>query len=985
MINHTSFIALSLAILTVIGCGTEKGVKTLVLDDFESEESLVRWTGPLSISGEHPAHGKSGVKIDLNDRRTRTLQTEAIPHDWSGYELLKFDIYNPSGRIQSGLIQIFDELGTDEEAQWKGQSYRGRKIFMIKGWNHYEFLLAKANVEEGNRPLALDKIRKFRLDFGRIYGGVLYLDNIRLVSGEESAQTASLVDPWDCRVVIDDRYVYPSLAGPEDKIEPDPEISTLRARAKEKVAHLKDKVKAAEARGSQTLYWRIPLETARVGLEVRSKLVWFQNEEEERKILEHVIASCAEAADGIDLLKDLYVPPLPKLKGLKQSDGFFRYENGDPVIFLAMHSISRGTLLDYFAPYDHVRETYTVGGGSRGDIENSPVYEAYHKYPDTHRVGWDGWCGHLIKDMWSMGGRKETVVICLESPHIRQAVLEYMKQRYERWKKMPNLMYNIMAYELMYICYCDRSQQMFRDWLKDKYDSIEKVNSIWDTAYGDFAELTAPPTRNAAPVPDVNRAAWYDWACFNTRRFTDYLKWVKSEIRKLDADIPINAGGTSSMLSSANSTTGIDEEMIINEVDDVILNESGGSHIFSDLFLSLSRGKKAMVEPEMGGGVHGLLLHFVHGKSTIAKWLWREQNSREFPMFAASSVPISWNIPLPEVAEVLKVALDVRRLNREIEEFTKPDPEVAIFYSKSSIVQVPPHLHRAGRTPYLEAVFSTWEGSRFLGCRVGFVSEKQILAGKLSRLKLLIVPAVKYSRPEVTDKIIKYVETGGTAVVVPESFLFDQYARENNRVADLGLKITGVTLPPVLGEGEMVQNYDQSITQTIVFGDVRQDIVTEDRDIFRNKRLRLRSNGLIQTIDPGKNTVLARFSDSRPAIVLVRKGRGCLYYIASPLEATDYHKLLAPLAYKLQLRRPLVGVDASGELVTGAEVRAVERKNDYLMYASNLGPSPVEFTIRGEGETGAVKDLRSLRMVQGGHVRLAPWQETIFRVGKAGR
>ncbi len=112
-------------------------------------------------------------------------------------------------------------------------------------------------------------------------------------------------------------------------------------------------------------------------------------------------------------------------------------------------------------------------------------------------------------------------------------------------------------------------------------------------------------------------AAWYDWACFNNRRFTDYLSWIKMEMRKFSPNTPICAGGTSSMLSSSNSVTGIDEEMIINEVDDVILNESGSSTIFSDLLSSLSDKKMVMVEPEMGGGSHGILLQFLHGKSAI--------------------------------------------------------------------------------------------------------------------------------------------------------------------------------------------------------------------------------------------------------------------------------------------------------------------------------------------------------------------------------
>ena len=58
------------------------------------------------------------------------------------------------------------------------------------------------------------------------------------------------------------------------------------------------------------------------------------------------------------------------------------------------------------------------------------------------------------------------------------------------------------------------------------------------------------------------------------------MKSIKKEILKLDSATPICAGGTSSYASSANSVSGIDEEMIINEVDDVILNESWVSDFF---------------------------------------------------------------------------------------------------------------------------------------------------------------------------------------------------------------------------------------------------------------------------------------------------------------------------------------------------------------------------------------------------------------------
>mgnify|MGYP000607280640 CR=1 FL=1 len=335
------------------------------------------------------------------------------------------------------------------------------------------------------------------------------------------------------------------------------------------------------------------------------------------------------------------------------------------------------------------------------------------------------------------------------------------------------------------------------------------------------------------------------------------------------------------------------------------------------------------------------------------------------------------------MAEVLRIGLDIRRLRNEIAEFTRPEPELAILYSKSSIIQVPPQLIRAGRTPYLDAVFSTWEGARYLGCRLGFVSEKQVLAGKLARFKLLIVPAAKYSRDDVVDGVLEYVNNGGVAVIAPESFLFDEYARENDRVTGLGLKVTDITLPQVLGEGELVQNYDQSFTQTIVYGDVKRTVRTERADIFEKNQPSLETKGLVQSLDAGKNAVLARFDNGKPAVVLVKRGKGLIYYLASPLVSQSYHEFLSPLAEQLGLKRPVVAVDNDGKLITGVEVRSVERKSDYLVYASNLGGEAVEFTLKGEKEIGTVEDLRSLRVVPGGRVKLGPWGETIFKVKKS--
>src|SRR6478672_12883700 len=146
----------------------KKTEHAIVLDDFEDHSSLEKWSGTFSVSNKFPAHGKSCLELKASNGQSLWLETEKITKNWTGFDCLKFDIYNPSPEIHCGSIQIFDELGTDEQAEYKGQSYNGEKIFMNAGWNHYEFILPTAMVEQGDRFLALDRIRKLRFSFGAV-------------------------------------------------------------------------------------------------------------------------------------------------------------------------------------------------------------------------------------------------------------------------------------------------------------------------------------------------------------------------------------------------------------------------------------------------------------------------------------------------------------------------------------------------------------------------------------------------------------------------------------------------------------------------------------------------------------------------------------------------------------------------------------------------------------------------------------------------
>jgi len=215
--------------------------------------------------------------------------------------------------------------------------------------------------------------------------------------------------------------------------------------------------------------------------------------------------------------------------------------------------------------------------------------------------------------------------------------------------------------------------------------------------------------------------------------------------------------------------------------------------------------------------------------------------------------------------------------------------------------------------------------------------------------------------------------------------MFDQFARDNNQITNLGIKITDITLPPVLGKTEKTQNYDQSFSQEIVYGNVVKNITTLDKDIFSGLKhpLTLHSNGLVQTIQTGNRyTTLAKFENEKSAVVKTEQGKGSLYYLAAPLKTGDYHLLLSPIVQKLKIERPILALDQDGNLITGAEVRSVEREDDYLVYASNLTSANVSFYLEGETTIASVQDLRTLEEISGNLITLLPFQETIFRIKK---
>lgn len=450
---------------------------------------------------------------------------------------------------------------------------------------------------------------------------------------------------------------------------PTPEQRAKKEESKKVLKELQSLIEEAKKKNIDTLRFEAIAMVGELGLDYR----WLMLYQEDNRFAycEWVNKNCKEASNKLkDIIagkeKSKKAEDWPDYKKAVVKDGFFTVNN-EPVIYYGMNGGS-GKVEKYFFQKPIAAGCSAVGG-SRYNYQDQPIGEAYKKYPDTHRVWGGGWCGHIIKDAASIGGTGQCV-ICLESPNTRNAVSEYIRKEMPKLAKDPGVKIVNLGFEYYYICFCDYTKSMFQDWLKAKYSKIEALNSIWKTDFKDFSDVTLPD-KNHLNNPEPNDAKWYDFGTFNLYRFTEYLKWAKSEMKKIAPDKMYCAGAPFYYFSGMLGSSGIDTDALNEEVNDAILNESHASTVVIDLLWSLGDGKKIVIDPEYHGDIAHIYSQFLHGEGYMSMWWWPNSPSMDPPSFYASAIPWSNEIPLDDVMLSVNVGIDVRTLGKYITPFSK--------------------------------------------------------------------------------------------------------------------------------------------------------------------------------------------------------------------------------------------------------------------------------------------------------------------------
>jgi len=863
--------------------------------------------------------------------------------NWSRWKSLKFDVENPYKEPFSVYVRISDRAGHPENQTYTGGTFDGYVI--APGKNTVQISLENMRSPE-DQAVSPEHVAYLGISFSPLFlrdgmvlkfkqDKVFKLANLRLATDQAKAQKQPYGD-----------LLFKTTV---------PQLGAERKQVEQSIQQLNGLIQQARGRKIDTAYQEIYPFVANLAFHTRLVAFWQDRAQEQRKALDFLLAGTRNAITDLQeelagKRQALSVPTVPPYSQLTIRDRYFRKGN-TPVLLLGMLYNQRGPLLRWFADSATDYGTELVAGATRQNVEHEPIWEAYHKYPDTHRVGWNN-ADHIVRDSSSWEVVGPAVNVCLESPHSRAAIAEMIDKYEHAHLGDHSHLVQTMGFEYFYNCYCHYTREMWSGWLRHKYGNIQSANRAWQTRYANFSDVPMLHPEEAKS----HRALWYDWSSFNLYRFLQQLRWTRDEIRKTQPLAPLT-GGSPFYAFSPRFWTAVDEEALADSgITAVELEENYRLDTLMPEYLHALAGSKPVADFEYHGVVDQLLPSFLHGDAAISMWWWNDHmrwTPHEPINEWATSFPQSYTIPLSDIAEAMRVGLDLRRLSPEVIALADAPRPVALLYSKTSMLQhVPEESKETGTFPYLSSLEGLYDSSQSAGAYVGLTTEEKILHGDLARRKLLVLPAAQFVPPAVTRRIISWVRDGGTLLVWPDSLLADEYAKPTNTMESIGLHLLR-RVPSTFKRGET------QVTEYNLPDLPRASIALERQDLFSKTAPDLKAVGERQVIRCDPHWVIGKFSDGSPALIHLTLGKGNLYWLASPLDPVSWAKLLPLLAARAGVRAPLRVSSSGSGVLSALEFRATLYSGNYLAYFYNNSNQTLRFNLEPEFRFTKIRDLRS--------------------------
>ncbi len=556
---------------------------------------------------------------------------------------------------------------------------------------------------------------------------------------------------------------------------------------------------------------------------------------------------------------------------------------------------------------------------------NCPPLWLYEKYPEAIQTGADG-------RPVSIGIRGHR---CYRSPRFLQRVRIMINRMAEHYEDNTHIIAWQIDNELeANFCRCVYCSSAFREYVKDKYKTLENVNRTYGTAVwsGSFSSWSqVKPPMGSHPKGWYNPSLNLDYHRFAAADAAEFVEFQTECIRKYFPDTPI----TTNTWFCGNH---VDYHKTFADLDFVSYDNYPAVHLPEDedslyshaFHLDFMRGIKRknfwimeQLSGAMGswspmgrttypGQIKGYSLQaFAHGADTVVHFRWRT---------AVQGAEMFWHGLIDHSGVTGRRYEEFLSLCREAENLSHIEgseiiSKAAVLYDGDSDLALDIQPQTDG-FHYLQQLKIWHDACISNAVNTDIISSEE----SIHNYSVVIAPALFITKEHIAEKLRDFTEKGGTLILTARSGVKDCY---NNCIMD--------SLPTIYKDitGAYAEEYCPIGWQT--------EHIEMDGEHYRISQW-----CDIMALNGGK--ALAVYSDSfykgKAAVTRNRYGKGTVYYIGTVPERKFCKRLMGLIFDEC-------GIEYEPELPLGIEVTERRKNGQVFRFIFNNTDKTQNFTLFG--------------------------------------
>jgi beta-galactosidase len=563
------------------------------------------------------------------------------------------------------------------------------------------------------------------------------------------------------------------------------------------------------------------------------------------------------------------------------------------------------------------------------------------KYPETRRMTPDG-----HREPWQRRHNH-----CMTSPIYREKAAIINDKLAERYKDHPALAVWHISNEYGGQCHCDLCKQAFREWLEEKYGTLEALNLAWWSHF--WSHTITEWSQIHAIDPSVDCMV-LDWWRFTTHQTTDFMLHEIAALRPHTPDVPV----TTNFMGAYG---GLDYWKMAPHVDVISTDQYPAYHdrpddwrnvavreSFIDSMLRSLKGKGFMLMESSPGptnwmavskvkrpGVHRLhaLQVVSHGAETVQYFQFRKgRGSHE--KYHGAVVDHEGTERTRMFQEVASLGADLEKLSDVVGTVTPADVAIYFDWEARWAMDTSAGLGK-GLPRYVETCASHFAPL----WRMGIAADAIPSEAELDKYKLVIAPMLYMLKPGVADRLKAYVRGGGTLVATYLTGIVDEF----NRALLGGWPGQGLRELFGIWVEEIDQLYPED-EQSIIATDAGKALGLNDAYEAIQYCDRIHAEGAEVLATYGK-----QFYAGSPAVTINRVGDGQAVYMGSRNDDRFLLDLMRQLAGDLGLTRAL-----DSDLPTGVTAQLRCGDDREFVFLLNFTNRPQTIALDGGDYTRAI-------------------------------